>query len=206
MKLIKNQKKLVLVFMFFVSLIPNSAYAEQTSIQVDNQKKHFSNPYDLFGKGNCAYFAWDMMDLFWPVTFEVPGAYDAKDWVDLVGSKVTQNGKMYKLIKDKTPQVGDIVVFSDKDIGFSRGHVAFVTGINQNCSFDVKNKDFKTDIDIQVMESANYASNYNFPNMYEKCLYRSYRYSVMQGDKIVYPDMCFLRWKVVVGYQVNNGM
>ena len=120
-----------------------------------------ANPYDLFGEGNCAYFCWDMMDRFWPEMFPVQREWDAKDWVKLEQQKEGEYTADLIQLDDIKP--GDFIIFPYSS-NMPRGHVCFVLGVENN--------------DIIVLESSNYAGNWEFPYILNQCRFRVYTYSL----------------------------
>lgn len=121
------------------------------------------NPYDLFGKGNCAYFCYDMMDTFWPETFEVRRWWDAREWVELDGLK--QGEYQAELVSLSSVRSRDFIITPGSKRGI-HGHVCFVLAIIPNS---------KT---VAVLESANFASAKDYPYIYNNCRFRIHSYSI----------------------------
>lgn len=146
-----------------------------------------ANPYNLFGNGNCAYFACEMMEKFWPASFAVPGSYDAKDWTRLVGQTSYRNGKYYEICQTNEPRPGDFIVWPGTQDNV-RGHVAFILEVEYNSTYNVAEDSFAVYTSYRVAESVNYAGE-DFPDKWQDyCRYRYYWYDHTK-------DMVFLACK-----------
>lgn len=136
-----------------------------------------ANPYSLYGQGNCAYFAHEMMNKYWPVNFDIPRNYDACEWVKLAGQEQRSwDGTKYRLCATDRPVAGDLIVWPATGDN-RRGHVAFITEVLYVCDidFDTWEADFYTE--YEVLESANYADEFYFSYILNQCRYRPYWYS-----------------------------
>lgn len=144
------------------------------------------NPYDLKGNGNCAYFAWEIMDMYYPVSFKVSGQYNAKDWIGLDG----QQKDKYRLELFNDPQVGDFVIFAANIPGQSgwRGHVAFVEGVEEKVSVNFFTRQVQKETWINVIESNDYANKKYYPYAYEDCFFRYNRILIDRDGMSVFGE------------------
>ena len=128
-----------------------------------------ANPYSLYGNGNCAYFAWELMNLYYPVEFNIPREYNAKDWVKLDG----QEKDGYKLELFDDPQAGDFVIFAADVPGQSkwRGHVAFVESVEKKININFFSGKVQKETWINVIESEDYAEKKYYPLTYKNCYF-----------------------------------
>ncbi len=145
----KTLLTLILVVVFLGVFAPTAKPAEQ------------ENPYDLFGKGNCVYFCWDMMDAFWPETFKVEFWWDAWEWFNLDGAEQGNYKACLKSLDEVSPKDFIIIPASAKN---RHGHVSFVLGVDPE------------DKSVLVVESTMYADNKNYPYMYNNCRFRFHVY------------------------------
>lgn len=127
----------------------------------------YGNPYGLFGEGNCAKFAYDCMDAFWPMTPDIDGDWDAYKWTQLIG----QQKDGYVVEQVYNPQPGDVYVLP-KTEQTERGHVGMVVGINWSYSLERGTKQ----TNYAVIESNNNATYPDYPLMYRGCRYRQTDY------------------------------
>jgi len=140
---------LVLVLSLLLFLFSESAGAKE------------SNPYDLYGQGNCVYFCWGMMDAFWPETFKVEFWWDAREWVNLDGAEQGNYCAVLKSLKEIQPMDFLIVPASTRT---PHGHTSFVLGVDPE------------DKSALVVESTMYADDKNYPYMYNNCRFRFHVY------------------------------
>jgi len=121
------------------------------------------NPYDLFGHGNCAYFCYDMMVLFWPEAFEVRRWWDAKDWVQL--DDMEQGEYQAELVSLSGVKFRDFIIIPGSKRG-RYGHVCFVLTVVSDSHT------------VTVAESSNFADAKKYPYVYNNCRFRIYNYSL----------------------------
>jgi hypothetical protein len=151
---------LAMIFLFVFALTAKPAEQE--------------NPYDLFGKGNCVYFCWDMMRAFWPETFKVEFWWDAWEWKNLDGMEHGDYRAVLKSLKEIQPRDFIIIPASART---SHGHTSFVLGVDPE------------DRSVLVVESTMYACDNKYPYIYNSCRFRFhvYQFSELkdQGARIL---------------------
>ncbi|NLK53122.1 MAG: CHAP domain-containing protein [Syntrophomonadaceae bacterium] len=164
----KNLIIVAVIVVFFTFAVPVSA-----------------NPYSLYGQGNCALFAYEMMSKFWPTTFTVYRHYNAGDWVKLIGQKKKREGVIFEICSTDRPMAGDFIIWPSS-LTNPLGHIAFITNVTQSCYVDLELSQFKCDTFYDVLESSNHAEDYFFANTLNGCRYREYWYSNTETDGCIF--------------------
>lgn len=146
-----------------------------------------ANPYSLFGYGNCVYFGYEMMNKYWPVTFNVPDSYDAWKWAKLEGRKE----ESYQICFTDRPIAGDFIIWPATKTN-PYGHLAFITQAYYLYDIDLKTWEVDKCTVYKVLESTNYADAGTFPLNFRFCRYREFFYTREGLDNCM-----FLTYKVV---------
>lgn len=147
-----NRKSVILLVLAMIFLFVFAVPAEPAEPE---------NPYDLYGQGNCVYFCWGMMDVFWPETFKVEFWWDAREWLNLDGAEQGNYCAVLKSLKEIQPMDFLIAPASTRT---PRGHTSFVLGVDPE------------DKSVLVVESTMYADDKNYPYMYSNCRFRFHVY------------------------------
>jgi len=137
-------------------------------VAVSTMATYANNPFGLYGDGNCTYFAYYCMEKTWPVTFNVPRSYDAKDWVRCDG--IRSGDYMMKIVDE--PKPGDLFILPPTGNN-SYGHVGMITGVRW--TIDLDKGGYRGWCD--VVDSGMYASAENYPETLNNgCRYRYHSY------------------------------
>lgn len=128
------------------------------------------NPYNLYGRGNCCYFCWDMMNLYWPVMFKINREWDAKDWIKLEGAVSDDYRVVVRDLSDV--RYGDFIVFPYSS-RWNKGHVCFVLFVDVGSGV------------VVVVESSNYAGE-SYRYELNDCRYRVgvYEFEMLERNKV----------------------
>ncbi len=164
-----------------------------------------SNPYNLFGNGNCAYLAWEIADIYYPASFHVPGSYDAIDWARLAGKTAEADGVEYELVIADEPQAGDFMIYSPYFRSSKRGHIAFVCGVTERTDINLVKREVIRETYLEVLESTDYASDLYYNFKHKNCLFRYHKILYKSGDDYMHEpgQIRFLRL-VKVGDMSDN--
>lgn len=155
------------------------------------------NPYSLYGRGNCVYLAYEMLERTWPAVPNIPRDYDAKDWVNLLGEIFESPDCYYQIVKADEPKPGNVVVFpATKNNKY--GHVAYI--------YNVFEKD--EEIFIDVLESAMWATKGEYPWKLSNCLCRSSYYELekTKRDRAIFLDYKVKARKCPYWLRENNAV
>jgi hypothetical protein len=138
-----------------------------------------ANPFPIYKGGNCTYFTYECIDIYWDVTPNIPRSWNAYEWINLIDQQ--KDGYIIKQVEK--PTVGDIFVIPQSEL-YPLGHVGYIVGETQ----EIFLFDGTYETSYKVIESSMYSDDTMFPYEYKSCRYRYHNY--WQED---FKDAVFLR-------------